>query len=132
MDLDLTPEQKLIRDTARTFATQEVLPQAAAIDRQHRFPKELVAKMGELGLMGVAVPEAWGGAGMDTVSYALALEEISRACASPGVIMSALNPLACDPILRYGSGQQKKRWRPARAGGPAPGGVRPFLAGARR
>ncbi len=121
MDLDLTPEQKLIRDTARTFATQEVLPQAAAIDRQHRFPKELVAKMGELGLMGVAVPEAWGGAGMDTVSYALALEEISRACASTGVIMSVLNSLVCDPILRYGSDQQKQRWLPALAGGPALG-----------
>src|SRR5258708_2179775 len=121
MDLDLTPEQKLIRDTARTSATQEVLPQAAAIDRQHRFPKELVAKMGELGLMGVAVPEAWGGAGMDTVSYALALEEISRACASTGVIMSVLNSLVCDPILRYGSDQQKQRWLPALAGGPALG-----------
>ena len=121
MDLDLTPEQKLIRDTARTFATQEVLPQAAAIDRQHRFPKELVAKMGELGLMGVAVPEAWGGAGMDTVSYALALEEISRACASTGVIMSVLNSLVCDPILRHGSDQQKQRWLPALAGGPALG-----------
>ncbi|HXI59544.1 MAG TPA: acyl-CoA dehydrogenase [Polyangia bacterium] len=121
MDLDLTPEQKLIRDTARAFATQEVLPQAAAIDREHRFPKELVAKMGELGLMGVAVPEAWGGAGMDTVSYALALEEISRACASTGVIMSVLNSLVCDPILRFGSEAQKKRWLPALASGKALG-----------
>jgi butyryl-CoA dehydrogenase len=121
MDLDLTPEQKLIRDTARAFATQEVLPQAAAIDREHRFPKELVAKMGELGLMGVAVPEAWGGAGMDTVSYALALEEISRACASTGVIMSVLNSLVCDPILRFGSEAQKKRWLPVLAGGKALG-----------
>src|SRR5258708_176959 len=121
MDLDLTPEQKLIRDTARTFATQEVLPQAAAIDRQHRFPKELVAKMGELGLMALALPEASGHPAMDTVSYALALEEISRACASTGVIMSVLNSLVCDPILRYGSDQQKQRWLPALAGGPALG-----------
>ena len=121
MDLDLTPEQKLIRDTARTFATQEVLPAAAAIDRQHRFPKDLVAKMGALGLMGVAIPEAWGGAGMDTVSYALALEEISRACASTGVIMSVLNSLVCDPVLRYGSEAQKQRWLPPLAGGKALG-----------
>ncbi|HEY2903526.1 MAG TPA: acyl-CoA dehydrogenase [Polyangia bacterium] len=117
MDLDLTHEQKLIRDTARAFATQEVLPAAAAIDKQHRFPKELVTKMGELGLMGVAVPEAWGGAGMDTVSYALALEEISRACASTGVIMSVLNSLVCDPILRYGTDAQKQRWLPGLASG---------------
>ena len=121
MDLDLTPEQKLLRDTARDFATKEVLPAAAAIDREHRFPKELVAKMGQLGLMGVAVPEAWGGAGMDTVSYALALEEISRACASTGVIMSVLNSLVCDPILHYGSDAQKKRWLPALTGGQALG-----------
>src|SRR5579872_7131839 len=117
MDLSLSPEQKLIRDTARTFATQEVLPAAAAIDREHRFPKDLVKKMGELGLMGVAVPDAWGGAGMDTVSYALALEEISRACASTGVIMSVLNSLVCDPILRYGTDAQKQRWlRPLASG----------------
>jgi butyryl-CoA dehydrogenase len=71
--------------------------------------------------MGVAVPEAWGGAGMDTVSYALALEEISRACASTGVIMSVLNSLVCDPILRFGSEAQKKRWLPALASGKALG-----------
>jgi butyryl-CoA dehydrogenase len=111
----------LLRDTARDFATKEVLPAAAAIDREHRFPKELVAKMGQLGLMGVAVPEAWGGAGMDTVSYALALEEISRACASTGVIMSVLNSLVCDPILHHGSEAQKKRWLPALTGGQALG-----------
>src|SRR5882757_921076 len=121
MDLDLTPDQTLLRDTARDFATREVLPAAAAIDREHRFPKELVAKMGQLGPMGVAVPEAWGGAGMDTASYALALEEISRACASTGVIMSVLNSLVCDPILRYGSDAQKKRWLPALTGGQALG-----------
>ena len=82
MNLELTPEQKMIRDTTRDFAMREVLPQAASIDREHRYPREIVAKLGSLGLMGVAVPEAWGGAGMDTVSYALALEEISRACAA--------------------------------------------------
>ncbi len=110
MDLELTPEQTLIRDTARELAAKEILPAAAEIDRQHRFPKEIVARLGELGLMGVAVPQAWGGAGMDTVSYALALEEISRACASTGVIMSVNNSLVCDPLLKFGTDAQKKAW----------------------
>src|SRR6185369_10285778 len=117
MDLELTPEQTLIRDTARGLATSHIAPAAAAIDREHRFPRELVAKLAELGLMGVAVPEQWGGAGMDTVSYALALEEISRACASTGVIMSVQNPLVCDPILSFGSEAQKQRFLPGLASG---------------
>src|SRR4051794_33786776 len=100
----------MIRDTARELAQKEILPKAAEIDRQHRFPKEIVARLGELGLMGVAVPQEWGGAGMDTVSYALAVEEISRACASTGVIMSVNNSLVCDPLLRFGSEAQKKSW----------------------
>jgi butyryl-CoA dehydrogenase len=110
VDLDLSPEQTMIRDTARELATKEILPRAAEIDRQHRFPREIVARLAELGLMGVAVPQEWGGAGMDTVSYALAVEEISRACASTGVIMSVNNSLVCDPLLRYGSTEQKKTW----------------------
>ena len=110
MDLELSPEQVLIRDTARDLAAKEILPKAAEIDRQHRFPREIVARLAELGLMGVAVPQEWGGAGMDTVSYALALEEISRACASTGVIMSVNNSLVCDPLLRYGTDAQKQSW----------------------
>jgi butyryl-CoA dehydrogenase len=108
LDLTLTAEQTLIRNTARDLANKEIAPRAAEIDKQHRFPRELVARMGELGLLGVAIPQEWGGAGMDTVSYALALEEISRACASTGVIMSVNNSLVCDPILRFGSEAQKK------------------------
>src|SRR2546421_7853678 len=100
----------MIRDTARELAAKEILPKAAEIDRQHRFPKEIVARLAELGLMGVAVPQEWGGAGMDTVSYALALEEISRACASTGTIMSVNNSLVCDPLLRFGSEGQKRAW----------------------
>src|SRR5687767_5160686 len=100
----------MIRDTARDFATKEVLPKAAEIDRNHRFPREIVAKLADLGLMGVAIPEEWGGAGMDNVSYVLAMEEISRACASTGVIMSVNNSLVCDPIYRFGSDAQKKEW----------------------
>jgi len=117
MDLELSPEQTLLRDTARDLATKEIAPAAAEIDRAHRFPKEIVARLGELGLLGVAVPEKWGGAGMDTVSYALALEEISRGCASTGVIMSVQNSLVADPILAFGTDEQRGRWLPALATG---------------
>jgi butyryl-CoA dehydrogenase len=117
MDLDLTPEQKLIRDTARGLATNEISKVAAQIDREHRFPREIVAKLGELGMLGVAVPERWGGAGMDNVSYALAVEEISRGCASTGVIMSVQNSLVCDPILHFGTDEQRQRWLPELASG---------------
>jgi butyryl-CoA dehydrogenase len=117
MDLDLTPEQKLIRDTARSLATNEISKVAAQIDREHRFPREIVAKLGELGMLGVAVPERWGGAGMDNVSYALAVEEISRGCASTGVIMSVQNSLVCDPILYFGTDEQRQRWLPGLASG---------------
>jgi butyryl-CoA dehydrogenase len=109
MDFALTEEQQLIQRTARDFATKEVLPQAAKIDEEHRFPKELVKRMAELGFLGMAVPEQWGGAGLDTVSYVLAMEEISRACASCGVIMSVNNSLACDPILKFGTDEQKAK-----------------------
>src|SRR4029079_17895813 len=117
MDLDLTPEQKLIRDTARGLAANEISKVAAEIDREHRFPREIVAKLGELGMLGVAVPERWGGAGMDNVSYALAVEEISRGCASTGGIMSVQTSLVCDPILHFGSDAQKQRWLPDLASG---------------
>ncbi len=117
MDLELTPEQKLIRDTARGLATNEISKVAAQIDREHRFPREIVAKLGELGMLGIAVPERWGGAGMDNVSYALAVEEISRGCASTGVIMSVQNSLVCDPILHFGTDEQRQRWLPGLASG---------------
>ncbi len=110
MDFALTEEQQLLQKTARDFARSEVLPKAAEIDREHRHPKELVAKMAELGLLGIAVPEEYGGAGMDNVGYVLAMEEISRACALTGVIMSVNNSLVCDPILRFGNEEQKKKY----------------------
>lgn len=110
MDLELTEEQHLIRQTARDFAKREVAPRAAKIDEEHRYPSDLVAMMAELGLMGVAVPEAYGGAGMDTLAYVLAMEEISAACASTGVIMSVNNSLVCDPLLKFGSEAQKQEW----------------------
>ena len=108
MDLSFTEEQRLIQQTARDFAVREVAPKARELDLEGRWPTELVARMGELGLMGVAVPSEWGGTGADTVSYVLAMEEVSRACASTGVIMSVNNSLVCDPLLKYGSDAQKR------------------------
>ena len=110
MELELTEEQRLVQKTAADFAKNEVLPKAAEIDRNHRHPKELVARMAELGLLGVAVPEKWGGAGIDTVAYVLAMEQISRACASTGVIMSVNNSLVCDPLLKFGTDAQKEKF----------------------
>src|SRR5690349_5491259 len=110
MNFTPTEDQLAVQKTAHEFAQNEVLPKAAAIDREHRHPAELVARMAELGFLGMAVPEAYGGAGLDHVSYALAMEEISRACASTGVIMSVNNSLVCDPIYRFGTEAQKKEW----------------------
>jgi len=108
MDFDLTEEQRLVRDTARDFAAREIAPKAAEIDKSGRWPAEIVAKMAELGFLGMAIPEEYGGAGMDNISYALVMEEISAACASCGVIMSVNNSLFCDPIYKFGTDQQKK------------------------
>ena len=110
MNFQLTEEQRMVQITAREFATNEVLPKAAEIDREHRYPAELVARMADLGFMGIAVDDAFGGAGMDTVSYVLAMEEVSRACASTGVIMSVNNSLVCDPIAKFGTDAQKREW----------------------
>ena len=110
MELQLTEEQQLVQKTAAEFSKQEVLPRAAAIDREHRHPTELVARLGELGFLGVGIPEQYGGAGFDTVAYVLALEEVSRACASTGVIMSVNNSLVCDPIFKFGTEEQKQKW----------------------
>jgi butyryl-CoA dehydrogenase len=110
VDFAFTEDQLMVQRTAREFATAEVLPKAAAIDREHRHPAELVQRMAELGFLGIAVPEQWGGAGLDHISYVLAMEEISRACASTGVIMSVNNSLVCDPIHRFGTDAQKQQW----------------------
>src|SRR5690349_13837385 len=103
MELELTQEQAMLQQTAREFATREVEPRAKQLDVAEAWPGDLIARMAELGLMGVAIPTEYGGSGFDHVSYALAMEEVSRACASVGVIMSVNNSLACDPISRYGS-----------------------------
>lgn len=107
MNFDLTEDQALIVQTAHDFAVREVEPKAAELDKSSRWPREIVERMGELGFMGVAIPTEYGGAGLDTVSYALIIEEISRACASSGVIMSVNNSLFCDPVYKYGTEWQK-------------------------
>jgi butyryl-CoA dehydrogenase len=108
MRIQLSEEQELLRQTVRDFARQEVAPHAKEIDESGRFPREFFSLAGDLGLAGVAVPEEWGGAGMDTVSCCLVIEEISRACATSGVILSVINSLVCDPILHFGNEEQKR------------------------
>src|SRR2546426_529157 len=117
MKLDATEEQQMIQAMAREFAETAIRPVAAEIDREGRFPHETVKRMGELGLMGVAIPEPWGGSGADTVAYVLALEEIAKACGSHAAIMSVNNSLYCDPVYKFGTDAQRERFlRPAAAG----------------
>jgi len=110
VDLDLTEEQHLLQKSVREFAEAEVKPHAKEIDETGHFPFDNFKKAAELGLTGVAVPENYGGAGMDHVSYAIVIEEISRVCASTGVILSVQNSLYCDPVLRFGTEEQKQKF----------------------
>ena len=110
MEFQLSEEQRMIQEMVADFAKKELKPLAEKIDKEHYYPTEIVAKLAELGLMGVSFPEQYGGAGMDNVCYAIALEEISRYCASTGVIMSVNNSLACDPVYKYGNEEQKKNF----------------------
>ncbi len=110
MNIELTEEQRQVRDLCRDFAEKELRPNARRWDAEHLFPAAAVKKLAEMGLMGIAVPPELGGAGMDNVAYALAMEEISRGCAGTGVIMSVSNSLYCDPILKYGTDAQKKEF----------------------
>ena len=117
MDFQLSETQQQISAMTRDFAVKEVRPQADALDKESRFPEALVKKMAELGLLGMAAPESWGGSGLDAVSYALAVENVSWGCASTGVIMSVNNSLYLDPLCKTGSDAQKELW------------VRPFALG---
>jgi butyryl-CoA dehydrogenase len=110
VNLELTEEQLLLQKSVREFAESEVKPRARENDETGLFPRDLFAKAAELGLTGVALPEDEGGAGFDHISYAIVIEEISRCCASTGVILSVQNSLYCDPIHRYGTGEQKKKF----------------------
>ena len=107
---DLSEDQQAVRAMVREFAEAEVRPIAAKIDETHEFPAATTRKMAELGLLGMFVPETWGGAGLDYVSYVIAIEELSRVCASHGVIASVNNSLVCYPIMAYGNEAQKKQY----------------------
>jgi butyryl-CoA dehydrogenase len=110
MNLELTEEQKLLQKTVRDFAESEVKPLAKELDETGRFPRDTFKKAAELGLTGIALPEAEGGAGFDHVAYSIVIEEISRCCASTGVILSVQNSLYCDPIHRFGTEEQKEKF----------------------
>ena len=110
MDLRLTQEHKMIRKMVRQFAEKEVAPIAAEMDEKGEVPFENIKKMGELGLMGLTVSEEYGGAGMDTVSYCIATEEISKACASTAIVMGVQNSLVCHGIEKFGTEDQKQRF----------------------
>jgi len=109
LNLELTDEQRILQQTVREFASSEVKPLARHLDETGEFPHETFRKAAEMGLTGVAFPEAYGGAGFDHVAYTIVIEEISRVCASTGVILSVQNSLYCDPLYRFGTEEQKKR-----------------------
>lgn len=121
MDFELNEEQRMIRDLARDFAQNEIAPIASEIDETGEFPHATINKMGELGLMGLEVSPEWGGAGADTVSYVLAMEEISKVCASHGVVMSVNNSLVCYGLEKFGTDYQKERFLIPLASGKAIG-----------
>ncbi len=110
MDFELTEEQAMVKELAANFAAKEVKPVAGRMDRQSVYPRELVSRLGEMGFMGIFVPQEFGGSGMDLVSYVIAMEEISKAWASLGVIMSVNNSLLCGPLLAFGNEAQKKKY----------------------
>lgn len=117
MPIHLTEEQKMMRDMVRKLAQNEIAPRAAHYDQTHEFPWENIKKMSELGLMGVPIPDEWGGAGCDFLSYIITIEEISRACASTGVILAVHTSVGTIPILLFGTDEQKRRYVPKMAAG---------------
>src|SRR5215467_11113915 len=117
MDLQLTEAQSAARDTARRFARERLDRIGVEVDRTHEFPREAVAELGRLGMLGVFIPEKYGGAGLDTVAYALVVEELSVECASTGVIVSAHSSLGSWPILGTGDESQRQHYLPKMASG---------------
>jgi len=117
VNLDLTEEHELVRRTVRDFAAERVAPAAEELDREHRFPYELVKEMAELGLMGMTIPEEYGGAGADTVSYAIAIEELTRVDSSVAITVAAHHSLGTLPIYLFGNDEQKREWVPQLAAG---------------
>jgi short-chain 2-methylacyl-CoA dehydrogenase len=117
VDFDLSHEHELVRDTVREFAGEKVAPVAEELDREHRFPYDLVAQLAELGLMGMTVPEEYGGAGADTVSYAIAIEELTRVDSSVAITVAAHHSLGTLPIYYFGTEEQRRQWLPDLASG---------------
>ena len=117
MDFDLAPEHELIRDTVREFARERVAPLAAELDLEARFPYDLVAELAGLGLMGMPIPEEYGGGGADTLSYAIAIEELARVDSSVAITVAAHTSLGTMPIFLFGSEEQKREWLPDLASG---------------
>jgi short-chain 2-methylacyl-CoA dehydrogenase len=117
LNFDLAPEHELVRSTVREFATQRVRSVAEELDREERFPYELVAELAELGLMGMTIPEEYGGAGTDTLSYAIAIEELTRIDSSVAITVAAHHSLGTLPIYYFGSEEQKRAWLPDLASG---------------
>jgi short-chain 2-methylacyl-CoA dehydrogenase len=114
---DLSEEHELVRRTVRDFALERVAPVAEELDREHRFPYELVAELAELGLMGMTIPEEYGGAGTDTISYAIAVEELTRVDSSVAITVAAHHSLGTLPIFMFGSEEQRREWLPQLASG---------------
>jgi short-chain 2-methylacyl-CoA dehydrogenase len=112
MDFDIGDEHRLIQRTVREFATQEVAPVAEELDREKRFPYEIVAKLGELGLMGIPFPQEYGGGGGDSLAYALAVEELTRVDSSVAITLCAHTSLGTQPVYLFGSEEQKREWMP--------------------
>jgi alkylation response protein AidB-like acyl-CoA dehydrogenase len=117
VNFDLSEEQELVRRTVRDFAEQKVAPVAEELDREHRFPYELVAELAELGLMGMPIPEEYGGGGSDTLSYGIAIEELTRIDSSVAITVAAHTSLGTMPIFLFGNEEQKREWLPDLASG---------------
>src|SRR5918998_190592 len=125
MDFDLSDDHELIRRTVRDFAEGEVAPVAEELDREKRFPYEIVAQLGELGLMGIPFPEEYGGAGGDTLAYAIAVEELTRVDSSVAITMCAHTSLGTQPIYLFGTEEQKEEWLPQLCSGQRLGAFGP-------
>jgi butyryl-CoA dehydrogenase len=123
MDFELSQDHKVLQSSIRDFVEKEIKPLAIQIDENHKIPDELIQKMSALGLLGSFIPEAYGGAGLDILSYVIVVEEVSKACASSGVLISAHTSLACDPILHFGTESQKTKFLPPLASGAKIGSI---------
>src|SRR5438067_1170869 len=117
MDFDLSGEHELVRSTVREFARERIAPVAAELDREHRFPYDIVSELAELGLMGMPIPEEYAGGGTDTLSYAIAIEELTRIDSSVAITVAAHTSLGTMPIYLYGTDEQKQEWLPRLASG---------------